>query len=179
MRARVTPHYIHLVHDACLSSFWRKKSLTRFLVACGVAETFLATWSPDETKRDLHDQPVDGPEHLGVEPGVGILQVAEKLAVGLEAHPAHALAPWSLVGQHPYASVTGDPHGRDGPGTHLRREHRHSRHHRRSGPNRENRGTRGSWCSSRATHAHRRPIRPGPYPATAVCGAVASLRPAA
>lgn len=56
IRARVTPHYIQLVHDACLKSFWRKKSLSRFLVACGVQENFLATWSPDETKRDLLDR---------------------------------------------------------------------------------------------------------------------------
>ncbi len=56
MKAKVTPHYIQLVFDACLKSFWRKKSLARFLESCGVSHKYIATWGPDETKRDLLDR---------------------------------------------------------------------------------------------------------------------------
>ncbi|MDE2973482.1 MAG: hypothetical protein OXU64_01995 [Gemmatimonadota bacterium] len=56
MRARITPHYTQLVHDACLKSFWRRKRLAQFLRGCGVTATYLATWSRDETKRDLLDR---------------------------------------------------------------------------------------------------------------------------
>lgn len=59
IKARVTPHYVHLVYDACLKSFHRKKSLSRFLLTCGVEERFLATWSPDESKRNLLDRLFD------------------------------------------------------------------------------------------------------------------------
>ena len=56
MKARVTPHYVQLVFDACLKSFWRKKSLARFLASCGIPHRYVATWSPEETKRDLLDR---------------------------------------------------------------------------------------------------------------------------
>ena len=46
-------YYVQLVFDACLKSFWRKRSLARFLESCGVPHRFIATWSPDETKRHL------------------------------------------------------------------------------------------------------------------------------
>jgi hypothetical protein len=56
MKTRLTPNYIELVYDACLKSFWRKKPLSRFLRNSGVADKFLATWEPDETKRDFLDR---------------------------------------------------------------------------------------------------------------------------
>ena len=56
MKAKVTPHYIQLVFDACLKSFWRKRSLARFLESCGVPHRYIATWAPDETKRELLDR---------------------------------------------------------------------------------------------------------------------------
>ena len=59
MRARITPYYTHLVHDACLKSFWRRKRLAQFLLGCGVAPKYFATWSPDETKRNLLDRLFD------------------------------------------------------------------------------------------------------------------------
>lgn len=46
-------HYLQLVQDATLKSFWRRDALNDFLRRCGVAERFLGTWSKDETKRDL------------------------------------------------------------------------------------------------------------------------------
>lgn len=56
MKTRLTPYYIELVYDACLKSFWRKKALSTFLRNCGVSQTFIATWGPDETKRDFLDR---------------------------------------------------------------------------------------------------------------------------
>ena len=59
MRVRVTPHYVQLVYEACLKSFWRRKRLAQFLRACSVPQQYLATWSNDETKRDLLDRLFD------------------------------------------------------------------------------------------------------------------------
>lgn len=56
MKTRLTPYYIELFYDACLKSFWRKKALSKFLRNCGVAQGFIATWGPDETKRDFLDR---------------------------------------------------------------------------------------------------------------------------
>jgi len=56
MKNRFTPYYIDLIYDAALKSFWRKSALRKFLRECGISETFLATWSADETKRDLLDR---------------------------------------------------------------------------------------------------------------------------
>lgn len=56
MKTRLTPYYLNLIYNACLHSFWRKKSLSKFLLQCGVSESFLAGWSPEETKRDILDR---------------------------------------------------------------------------------------------------------------------------
>ena len=56
MKTRLTPHYISLVYEACLRSFWRKKALAKFLRQCGVSESFINNWTPDETKRDVLDR---------------------------------------------------------------------------------------------------------------------------
>lgn len=56
MKTRLTPHYVALVYEACLKSFWRKKSLARFLRQCGISDKFINSWAPDETKRDLLDR---------------------------------------------------------------------------------------------------------------------------
>lgn len=56
MKTRLTPYYIELVYDACLKSFWRKKALSKFLRHCGVSNGFIATWGPDESKRDFLDR---------------------------------------------------------------------------------------------------------------------------
>jgi hypothetical protein len=47
------PHYIELVCDAALKSFWRRKALLSFLRRCGVSAQFLSTWSSEESKRDF------------------------------------------------------------------------------------------------------------------------------
>ncbi len=56
MKIRLTPYYIGLVYEACLKSFWRKNALSKFLRQCGVAERFIATWGPEETKRGFLDR---------------------------------------------------------------------------------------------------------------------------
>jgi hypothetical protein len=56
IKTRLTPYYLDLVYEACLKSFWRKKSLSNFLRQCGGAESFLATWAAEETKREFLDR---------------------------------------------------------------------------------------------------------------------------
>ena len=56
MKTRLTPHYISLVYEACLKSFWRRKALASFLRQCGVSEPFLQSWTPDESKREVLDR---------------------------------------------------------------------------------------------------------------------------
>ena len=56
MKTKLTPYYIDLIYDACLKSFWRKQALAKFLRRCGISESFLATWGPEESKRDFIDR---------------------------------------------------------------------------------------------------------------------------
>jgi hypothetical protein len=56
MKTKLTPYYVNLVYDACLKSFWRKKALSKFLCQCGVADTFINGWDPQESKREFLDR---------------------------------------------------------------------------------------------------------------------------
>lgn len=56
MAARITPRFIELTYEAALKSFWRREALRKFLRSCHIAESFLATWSSEESKRDLLDK---------------------------------------------------------------------------------------------------------------------------
>ncbi len=56
MKTRLTPHYIALVYEACLKSFWRRKALARFLRQCRVSEKFLQSWVTGESKREVLDR---------------------------------------------------------------------------------------------------------------------------
>ena len=53
MPDQLPPHYLELVADAALKSYWRRRALWTFLRRCGVKESFLATWLKEESKRDL------------------------------------------------------------------------------------------------------------------------------
>jgi hypothetical protein len=53
MTDRLPPHFVQLVWEAVHKSFWRRQSLHDFLRRCGIAQSFLATWTLDETKRDF------------------------------------------------------------------------------------------------------------------------------
>jgi len=56
MKTRLTPYYVGLVYEACLRSFWRKTALSKFLRQCGIADRFISSWGPDETKRAFLDR---------------------------------------------------------------------------------------------------------------------------
>lgn len=56
MAAKITPRLIELTYEAVLKSYWRKNALRKFLRASHVAESFIATWAEDESKRDLLDR---------------------------------------------------------------------------------------------------------------------------
>ncbi len=56
MKTHLTPYYVGLVYEACLKSFWRKKALAKFLRLCGIAERFVNTWGPEESKREFLDR---------------------------------------------------------------------------------------------------------------------------
>ena len=56
MKTRLSPYYIDLIYEACLKSFWRKKTLSKFLRQSGIAERFLNSWISGETKREFLDR---------------------------------------------------------------------------------------------------------------------------
>jgi hypothetical protein len=56
MAKRLAASFVALVFEGTLRSFWRRKALSRFLRQAGVAESFLGTWSTDESKRDFLDR---------------------------------------------------------------------------------------------------------------------------
>jgi hypothetical protein len=56
MAVKVTAHLVQLAYEAALRSFWRKESLRKFLRQSHVAEAHLASWSPDESKREFLDR---------------------------------------------------------------------------------------------------------------------------
>lgn len=56
MSERLPPHFLELVYDAALKSFWTKKGLKRFLRRSHIAESFLAQLSETESKRDWLDR---------------------------------------------------------------------------------------------------------------------------
>lgn len=56
MLIKVTPHLVQLAYEAALKSFWRKHALRKFLKDCHVSDAHLATWAPDESKRDFLDR---------------------------------------------------------------------------------------------------------------------------
>jgi hypothetical protein len=56
MAKRLAATFVALVFDATLKSFWRRKALSRFLRQARIADSFLGTWSSDESKRDFLDR---------------------------------------------------------------------------------------------------------------------------
>src|SRR5216683_3735846 len=56
MATTLSPHFIELVQDALIKSFWTKKALRNFLRRSHIAESFLSQLSNDEIKRDWLDR---------------------------------------------------------------------------------------------------------------------------
>jgi hypothetical protein len=78
VKTRFTPYYVSLIYDACLKSFWRKRALAKFLRQCGVSESFVGTWGPEESKRDFLDR-VFGALSKSDRGRAGLLRLAESL----------------------------------------------------------------------------------------------------
>lgn len=53
---KLPPHFIDLVYDALLKSFWTKNALKRFLRRSHVSDNFLAQLASEETKREWLDK---------------------------------------------------------------------------------------------------------------------------
>lgn len=79
MPEKLPPHFIELVQDALLKSYWRRKAFRNFLRRNGVSEKFLSTWAEDESKRQLLDRLVPALEGADKGPAV-IKQLAVHLA---------------------------------------------------------------------------------------------------
>ena len=56
MAAKITPRLIELTYEAALKSYWRKRALQKFLRASHISETFLGSWTEDESKREFLDR---------------------------------------------------------------------------------------------------------------------------
>jgi hypothetical protein len=56
LAARISPRLIQLTYEAVLKSYWRKNALRSFLRASHVSESFVSSWSSDESKRELLDR---------------------------------------------------------------------------------------------------------------------------
>jgi hypothetical protein len=56
MAIKTTPHLVQLTYESALKSFWRKEALRKFLRQSHVAESHLATWANEESKRDFLDR---------------------------------------------------------------------------------------------------------------------------
>lgn len=56
LAAMITPRLIELTYEALLASHWRRHALHKFLIASHVSESFLKSWTSDESKRDLLDR---------------------------------------------------------------------------------------------------------------------------
>jgi hypothetical protein len=56
MVAKITPRLIELTYEAALKSYCRKQALRKFLHASHIAESHLATWGVEESKRDFLDR---------------------------------------------------------------------------------------------------------------------------
>lgn len=79
MPEKLPSHFVELVQDALLKSYWRRKAFRNALRRNGVSEKFLATWAEDESKRQLLDRLMPALETAARGPGV-IKQLAVHLA---------------------------------------------------------------------------------------------------
>lgn len=79
MAAKITPRLIELTYEAALKSYWRRNALRKFLLASHVKDSFLATWSNDESKRDFLDRLF--PKLQGSDKGKAVIfQMAKSLS---------------------------------------------------------------------------------------------------
>lgn len=62
MPEKLPSHFVELVQDALLKSYWRRKAFRNVLRRNGVSESFLNGWAEDESKRQLLDRLIPGLE---------------------------------------------------------------------------------------------------------------------
>ena len=73
------PHYLQLVWEATHKSYWRRQALHDFLRRCGVKQSFLATWTQEESKRDFLNRLF--PKLEASDPGIRVINtMADALA---------------------------------------------------------------------------------------------------
>jgi hypothetical protein len=90
MKTKLTPYYIDLVYDASIKSFWRKKSLAKFLRQCAISESFLGSWAAEESKREFLDRLFEKLPRTD-QGRAGILRIAKYL---MEQHSFPDLQNW-------------------------------------------------------------------------------------
>lgn len=56
MAKRLAASFVTLVYEATLKSFWRRKTLSRFLRQAGIAQSFISSWESQESKRQFLDR---------------------------------------------------------------------------------------------------------------------------
>jgi len=86
----LTPHFIDLVQDALLKSFWTKKALRNFLRRSHVSDNFLSQLPDDEKKRDWLDRLF--PKLEGTEKGQALIQQMARSLADQTSYPD--LAHW-------------------------------------------------------------------------------------
>lgn len=79
MPEKLPAHFLELVQDALLKSYWRRRTFRAALRRNGIAEAFLATWAAEESKRQLLDRLFPTLEKSERGPGL-IKQLAVHLA---------------------------------------------------------------------------------------------------
>lgn len=79
MAETLPSHFVELVQDALLKSYWRRKAFRNALRRNGVSERFLASWAEDESKRQLLDRLIPALEAAEKGPAV-LKQLAVNLA---------------------------------------------------------------------------------------------------
>jgi hypothetical protein len=60
----MSAHYLDLLTDALLKVYWYRKSFANTLRRCGVSQSFLSSWTQEESKRDLLDRLIPKLEEL-------------------------------------------------------------------------------------------------------------------
>lgn len=79
MPSRLPPHFLDLVYDALLKSFWTKKALKNFLRRSHITESFLSELDHGESKREWLDRLF--PKLEGTDRGQSLIQqIARSLA---------------------------------------------------------------------------------------------------
>ena len=56
MQSKLRPYFVDITKEACLKSFWRKRTLRMFLSQNHISQAALSSWAKDESKREFLDR---------------------------------------------------------------------------------------------------------------------------